>query len=131
MSRLHIVIGFDSAKSDAVPSLVYLGRSGEQMRTAIEASPAPRHLILNNPVGITKNNSRAADNAARIAAANTTAHEQRMKAHTATVEAQQAAAKELADAKARIAELEKQRAPQADSLAPVPSDSPASPRAKK
>lgn len=71
--RLHIVVGFPDTSSVSQPSLVYLGRSGEDMRQAIERSTSQRHLILSNPVGISKNNPLAAANIAAEAEAKSAA----------------------------------------------------------
>lgn len=59
---LHIILGFDSSKSDSIPTLVYAGRSGEAARLAREASTAARFEILQNPPVIRKNNPRATAN---------------------------------------------------------------------
>jgi hypothetical protein len=68
MARLLIVVGLPDSKPTAEPSLVYLGRSGQAMRVAMDCSPAPRFIIFNHPIGIPKNNPRAAANAAALAA---------------------------------------------------------------
>lgn len=65
MSRICLVIGLESQKATAAPHLVYLGRSGEEMRQAVEQSSWPRHLVVPHVIGIPKNNPRAAENAAR------------------------------------------------------------------
>jgi hypothetical protein len=64
MSRLQIAIGFADSKNTSVPQLVYLGRSGEEMRLAIAASIHPRILQIPHVFGISKNNPNAAANAA-------------------------------------------------------------------
>lgn len=69
MSRIALVIGLPDATATAQPSLVYLGRSGSDMRAAIAASPYPRHIEVPHVLGIPKNNPRAAANAAAQAAA--------------------------------------------------------------
>ena len=107
MSRILLVIGLSSAKATAEPELVYLGRSGDAMRTAMAAAPHPRFLIVPHVQGIPKNNSRAAINAAAADAAELA--EQALE--SATVEQLRAdlAARD-ADLAARDAELAELRA---------------------
>jgi hypothetical protein len=69
MSRIAIVIGLSDNHADSKPELVYLGRSGADMRSAIAASVYPRHIEIPFATGIPKNNPRAAANAAALAAA--------------------------------------------------------------
>ncbi|WP_043586675.1 hypothetical protein [Geminisphaera colitermitum] len=57
---LHIVIGFDRPGASAEPSLVYLGKSGEEARAEMDKSDANRFEIFRNPVGIRKHNSASA-----------------------------------------------------------------------
>lgn len=64
MARLFIVIGFSDQKPTAEPFAVYIGRSGDEKRAAMEASTAVRFLVIDNPMGIRKNNSKRADNVA-------------------------------------------------------------------
>lgn len=68
MSRIAIVIGLPDNKADSKPELVYLGRSGAEMRQAVAASTFPRHIEIPHAQGIPKNNSRAAANAAALSA---------------------------------------------------------------
>lgn len=68
MSRISLVVGLPDASSTAKPELVYLGRSGAEMRAAEQASPFPRHLVCAHVGGIPKNNPHAAANAARLSA---------------------------------------------------------------
>lgn len=63
---LHIVLGFDSPKSSAEPTVVYAGRSGEAARAAMAASTAATFGILTNPQPLRKNNPRAAANRAAL-----------------------------------------------------------------
>jgi hypothetical protein len=65
---LHIILGLSSQKPDSEVSVVYAGRSGQAAREAMLKSASPRFLILNNPLGIPKNNPHAAANAAAQAA---------------------------------------------------------------
>lgn len=65
--RLHVVLGLSSRKADCAVTTVYAGHDGLAMRTAMERSASPLFVVLHNPAGITKNNSRAAANATRIA----------------------------------------------------------------
>jgi hypothetical protein len=60
--RLLIVIGSNTPQGD--PGLVYLGRDGGAMDRAIAASTYATLYKFINPVGIRKNNSGAAANAA-------------------------------------------------------------------
>ena len=66
MSRIAIVIGLPDTKAGSKPELVYLGRSGAELRAAVLASPFPRHIEIPHAVGIPKNNPRAAANAAAL-----------------------------------------------------------------
>ncbi|HSV73470.1 MAG TPA: hypothetical protein VLH79_06900 [Chthonomonadales bacterium] len=68
MSRISLVIGLADARSATPPALVYLGRSGEEMRAAMEGSPYPRHIVVPHVTGIPKNNPRAEANRAAVAA---------------------------------------------------------------
>jgi hypothetical protein len=64
MSRISVVIGLSDSSATAQPSLVYLGRSGAEMRAAMEKSASPRFLVVPHVQGIPKNNPRAEANAA-------------------------------------------------------------------
>lgn len=66
MSHIAIVIGLPDNRADSKPELVYLGRSGSELRAAVAASPYPRHIEIPHATGIPKNNSRAAANAAAL-----------------------------------------------------------------
>jgi chromosome segregation ATPase len=68
MSRILLVIGLPSPKASAKPELVYLGRSGDEMRAAIAAATQPRLIIVPHVQGIPKNNSRAGVNTAALLA---------------------------------------------------------------
>lgn len=65
---LHIVLGFADQKTATEPTVVYAGRSGVAARDAMAKSSVPRFLILNNPLGIPKNNPLAAQNAVKASA---------------------------------------------------------------
>lgn len=67
MSRIALCIGLPDTSANAIPVLVYLGRSGAEMRAAIAASPYPRHIEIPHAIGIPKNNPSAALNAAVLA----------------------------------------------------------------
>jgi hypothetical protein len=69
MSRICIVVGMEDGKSSSPLSLVYLGRSGEEMRRAVEQATSPRLLVIPFATGYTKSNPRAVANAAAAAAA--------------------------------------------------------------
>lgn len=49
---LHIILGYDSARKDADPKLVYCGRDGDAAQTALEKSKHYRFEVLRNPVVI-------------------------------------------------------------------------------
>lgn len=66
MSRIAIVIGLPDNKADSPPSLVYLGRSGEEMRQAMLRSTSPRLIVIPHATGIPKHNPHAAANAAAL-----------------------------------------------------------------
>jgi hypothetical protein len=63
MARLFVVVGFSDNKPTAQPFPVYIGTSGDEKRAAMSASAAARFLVLDNPVGVRKNNPSAAANA--------------------------------------------------------------------
>jgi len=64
MSRIAIAIGLPDTRTDSPPSLIYLGRSGAEMRRAVAESTFPRHIEIPFAVGIPKHNAQAAANAA-------------------------------------------------------------------
>ena len=53
---LHLVIGFDGPSQEATPSIVYVGRDGNEARAAIQTTTAYRYEMFRNPVGIRKIN---------------------------------------------------------------------------
>ena len=61
---LHVILGLADQKPTTEPTVVYVGRSGSAAREAMANSASPRFFILNNPLGIPKNNPLSASNAA-------------------------------------------------------------------
>jgi hypothetical protein len=57
MARLFVVVGYPDTNPTAQPFPVYVGTNGDEKRAAIAASSAARFLILDNPLGIRKNNA--------------------------------------------------------------------------
>lgn len=69
MSRLFVVVGYPDTKPTSEPIAVYVGSSGDGMRSAMAKSSAARFIVLANPLGIRKNNPNAAANGAAATAA--------------------------------------------------------------
>lgn len=73
MARLFIAVGSPDTKASSPVFPVYVGRDGDAMQKAMEASPHLVHQIFRGPLGgIFKHNARAAVNAAALAAATET-----------------------------------------------------------
>lgn len=66
--RLFVVIGYPDHRPTAEPFSVYVGCSGADKIHAMNRSTAARFLVLDNPIGIRKNNPHAETNRAKAAA---------------------------------------------------------------
>lgn len=54
--RLFVVIGYPDTKPTSEPFPVYVGTSGAEKLAAMNRSQAQRFVVLDNPLGIRKNN---------------------------------------------------------------------------
>lgn len=54
--RLHLTIGYDGTGSDANPTCLYCGPSGDAARAAMKTTEYVRFLLVQNPVGVRKAN---------------------------------------------------------------------------
>lgn len=122
MARIVLAIGLSSARADAALSLVYLGRSAEEMRQAVAKATQPRLLLVPFVTGIPKSNPNAAANSEREAA--------ELVAQVAEVEASDTALDaEIQRLNARVAELEESLSEALGQLSPKPDVDPSPPPA--
>lgn len=68
MARIFIAVGSPDTKASSPVFPVYVGRDGDDMQRAIDASPHAVHQIFRGPTGgIFKHNAKASVNAAALA----------------------------------------------------------------